>query len=188
MSHSFAISFHSGMSSSSDLRACINANVPVGVVAGLLTGLQKIMALPHYLDRGGKVFVDSGAFTAFRRNEPMNWNPVFWTYGVLIEGTDHPENLTIVAPDIIGNQDLSVALWEEQGAHQGVDRVRCQSGHPAADWRPDGTCIAGKGEGHSGNRPILRRHSLQPGRHVSRGVLGDHPPRFPRTGPRRTQR
>ncbi|ASJ88618.1 hypothetical protein [Pseudomonas aeruginosa] len=113
MSHSFAISFHSGMTSASDLRACINANVPVGVVAGLLTGLQKIMALPHYMDRGGKVFVDSGAFTAFRRNEPMNWNPVFWTYGVLIEGTDHPENLTIVAPDIIGNQDLSVALWEE---------------------------------------------------------------------------
>lgn len=71
---------------------------------------------PHYLDRGGKVFVDSGAFTAFRRNEPMNWNPVFWTYGVLIEGTDHPENLTIVAPDIIGNQDLSVALWEEHRA------------------------------------------------------------------------
>ncbi len=45
------------MSSKSDLRGAIEAGVPVGVVAGLLTTSAMVMVIPRYLDRGGKVFV-----------------------------------------------------------------------------------------------------------------------------------
>ena len=43
--------FRSGMSSKSDLRGAIEAGVPVGVVAGLLTTSAMVMVIPRYLDR-----------------------------------------------------------------------------------------------------------------------------------------
>ena len=51
------IPFRSGMSSKSDLRGAIEAGVPVGIVAGLLTTSAMVLVIPRYLDRGGKVFV-----------------------------------------------------------------------------------------------------------------------------------
>ena len=54
------------MSSRSDLRGAIDARTPVGVVAGHLTLRQKLMTVPYYLNSGGKVFVDSGAFGAYQ--------------------------------------------------------------------------------------------------------------------------
>lgn len=105
--------FHSGMTSASDLRAAIQAGVPVGVVANLLTNAQVFLALPKYLDRGGKVFVDSGAFTAFQKREAMQWDRVFFTYDALINQTDFPSNLSIVAPDVVGDQAATLGLWHE---------------------------------------------------------------------------
>jgi hypothetical protein len=107
------IAYHSGMSSASDLRACIDTGAAVGVVAGLLTNSQIFLALPSYLAAGGKVFVDSGAFTAFRKNAAMDWGRVFQTYDALTSASDGSPNLSIVAPDIVGDQAGTVLLWKE---------------------------------------------------------------------------
>ncbi|WP_262381982.1 hypothetical protein [Pseudomonas proteolytica] len=113
MQYPWKHAFHSGMSSSSDLRAAIQAGVPVGVVANLLTNAQVFLALPKYLNGGGMVFVDSGAFTAFQKREVMKWNKVFFTYDALINQTDFPCNLSIVAPDVVGDQAATLGLWHE---------------------------------------------------------------------------
>lgn len=108
--------FRSGMSSRSDLRGAIEAQVPVGVVAGLLTSGAQLMTLPQYLDAGGRVFVDSGAFHAVRSSAPMNWAKILGVYRIIAEMTDYPERLYVVAPDVIGDQAGSVALldiWHE---------------------------------------------------------------------------
>ncbi|WP_231992366.1 hypothetical protein [Metapseudomonas furukawaii] len=105
-------SFHSGMSADSDLRAAIAEGVPVGVVANLLTPTHVIRALPQYLDEGGSVFVDSGAFAAFQKGEQMDWGRVFIAYDCLVNSTERPDRLSIVAPDVIGDQAATLALWE----------------------------------------------------------------------------
>lgn len=64
--------FHSGMSSSADLRAATDLGLPVGVVATLLTTRQIFLTLPKHLDAGGKLFVDSGAFSAFQKRTIMD--------------------------------------------------------------------------------------------------------------------
>ncbi len=47
--------FHSGMSSSADLRAATDLGLPVGVVATLLTTRQMFLTLPKHLNAGGKL-------------------------------------------------------------------------------------------------------------------------------------
>ena len=106
------ISFRSGMTNISDFFGCIDANQPIGVVAGKLTTLQAVQSLPRYLDRGGKVFIDSGAFTAFRTKEPMDWPKVLGRYSIISELTDHPENLFVVSPDCVGDQHGTLALTQ----------------------------------------------------------------------------
>lgn len=110
---SWDIAFHSGMSSDADMRGCINADAPIGVVAGLLNNQKLFLSLPRYMDRGGKVFVDSGAFTAFRKKEAIDWERVLSAYRYLIGSTSKPENLSIVAPDVVGNQEATLALWHK---------------------------------------------------------------------------
>lgn len=105
--------FRSGMSSKSDLRGTLDAGVPVGVVAGLLTTAQILMALPRYLDDRGWVFMDSGAFTAERTGLPMDWSKVLRDYETLAGLTDRPERLFIVSPDKIGDQMATLGLLRE---------------------------------------------------------------------------
>jgi hypothetical protein len=107
------IAFHSGMSASSDLRAAVQANASVGVVAPLLNISQLIRVLPVYLDRGGKVFIDSGAFASFQKREPVIWDKVFFAYEAVLNMTDRPGGLSIVAPDVIGDQQATLDLWRE---------------------------------------------------------------------------
>lgn len=104
------LAFASGMSSLSDLQGAIKARVPVGVVATALTTAQTILSLPRYLDSGGHVFVDSGAFTAERTGVPPNWERVLRCYENLVGMTIHPENLHVVAPDKVGDQHETLRL------------------------------------------------------------------------------
>ncbi|MGO4801056.1 hypothetical protein ACEN2T_17400 [Pseudomonas sp. W22_MBD1_FP4] len=110
------LAYHSGMSAKSDLRAAVDIGVPVGVVATLLDVNKTILVLPRHLDRGGFAFIDSGAFTAFQKGEPVDWAKVFRVYESVIQMTDRPEGLSIVAPDVIGDQVLTIALWVEHAA------------------------------------------------------------------------
>jgi len=104
------LAFRSGMSSKSDLRGAMDAGVPVGVVAGHLTTAQIVMALPRYLDSGSKVFIDSGAFTAERTGETMDWARVLSVYESVAGLTDRPEMLYVVAPDKVGCQGETLNL------------------------------------------------------------------------------
>lgn len=108
--------FHSGMSSVSDLRGAIMAKVPVGVVATALTLTMVLRTIPNYIREGGKVFVDSGAFNAFRLGLPVDWGKVVMTYDRLTDSDEDLSGLSIVCPDVIGDQDATVALWR---AHAG---------------------------------------------------------------------
>jgi hypothetical protein len=99
------------MSRASDFSGARDAGVPVGVVAGELTGNQLIFSLPRYLDVGGKVFVDSGAFAAFLTGETIDWTDVIQRYQRIIDCTLHlPTNLYVVAPDVVGDQAATLTL------------------------------------------------------------------------------
>ena len=104
--------FHSGMSARSDLRAAVDEGIAVGVVATLLDVSKTILVLPRHLDAGGAVFIDSGAFAAFQKKEVVEWNKVFGVYESVLNMTDKPAGLSIVAPDVIGDQVATLALWE----------------------------------------------------------------------------
>ena len=105
------IAFHSGMSAKSDLRAAVDEGVAVGVVATLLDVSKAILVLPRHLDAGGFVFIDSGAFTAFQKSEPLDWNKVFAAYETVLLHTERPSGLSIVAPDVVGDQAATIELW-----------------------------------------------------------------------------
>lgn len=119
MSHRWHLAFHSGMSASSDLRAAVDVGVPIGVVATLLSLSKVFLALPRHLDSGGAVFIDSGAFAAFQKGETVIWERVFQKYDSVILMTAKPQGLSIVAPDVIGDQVGTLKLWTEH-----AERVR----------------------------------------------------------------
>ncbi|HEJ4407899.1 TPA: hypothetical protein SL557_000178 [Pseudomonas aeruginosa] len=121
----WSIAYHSGMSSQSDFRACINTGAPAGVVAGLLTTQQLFGAIPRFIREGGSLFIDSGAFTAFRKGEPMEWKRVFQVYDLVISTTDGSPNVSIVAPDVVADQQATFALWKE---HRDLIRFWIDSG------------------------------------------------------------
>jgi len=113
------LAYHSGMSAKSDLRAAVDEGVPVGVVATLLDLSKVYLTLPRHLDNGGAAFVDSGAFAAFQKGETVNWNRVFQVYESILMMTSKPEGLSIVAPDVIGDQAATLELWTEHAARVG---------------------------------------------------------------------
>jgi hypothetical protein len=104
------MAFRSGMTNKSDLRGAMDAGVPVGVVAGSLTLGQKILAIPKYLDKGGKVFVDSGAFGAYQTKSEMDWSKVLGIYESICMNCENRSNLWVVSPDKIGDQDATLEL------------------------------------------------------------------------------
>lgn len=119
MSLKWDLAFHSGMSAKSDLRAAVDEGIAVGVVATLLDISKTILVLPRHLDSGKAVFVDSGAFNAFQKNEDVDWTKVFMAYETILQMTDKPAGLSIVAPDVVGDQVATIGLWT---AH--AERIR----------------------------------------------------------------
>lgn len=116
MSFTWDLAFHSGMSAKSDLRAAVDERVPVGVVATLLDLSKTFLVLPRHLDNGGTAFVDSGAFRAFQKGETVAWERVFNVYESILMMTSRPEGLSIVAPDVIGDQAATLLLWTKHAA------------------------------------------------------------------------
>lgn len=128
------IRFRSGAQSPAILRGLVWARQAVGVDIALTSG-PVLEQLADYANDGGKVFVDSGAFTAFRKfmrapyrfvkGVPVAIGPVadfprvFAKYARLVELV-RPEcrgNVHMVAPDVIGHQDLSIDVlkrWAPQ--------------------------------------------------------------------------
>lgn len=98
------------MTSFSDFRAIAQLGMPVGVVATLLTLAQQHLAIPRHLDQG-MAFVDSGAFTAFQKKQEMDWSKVIRAYETIATNTIQPANLSVVAPDVVGDQVETRRLW-----------------------------------------------------------------------------
>ncbi|XLY90514.1 hypothetical protein ACK8QS_22855 (plasmid) [Ectopseudomonas mendocina] len=113
MARDWDVAFHSGMSAQGDLIAAVAEGVAVGVVALNLNLIAKLRVIPQYLDNGGAVFIDSGAFSAFVKGELVDWQQVFSAYETIIDRTDRADGLSIVAPDVVGDQAATIALWEQ---------------------------------------------------------------------------
>lgn len=102
----------SGMSSTTDFAGVADASMPVGVQAQHVSSAV-VKQIADYTSRGGKVFVDSGAFPAFTKGETVDFDKVLEFYGFLADTTSYPENLAIVAPDVIGNMDETAHLQQK---------------------------------------------------------------------------
>lgn len=108
----FKHAFRSGMTSKTDLEAAIVARAPVGVVAGALTTVQKQMTLPRALRGGVPVFIDSGAFTAFTKGTPVDFDRVIGVYQTVAAHVDADQaaDLYVVSPDAVGDQIETLRL------------------------------------------------------------------------------
>lgn len=122
------MSFRSGASSPGIARGYIVSGVPFGVSMREMTpGSATWDMMVEYARRGGQVFVDTGAFTAFTKNEAMDWPKVVANYRFLIRNAEGAR-LHIVMPDVVGDQAASLRLLQE---HRGVARDVIASGHNA---------------------------------------------------------
>lgn len=120
--------YRSGVSTATDLRGFMMAKVPVGVCAVHVTANRSKVSksplsssvrslLVQYINEGAKVFVDSGAVGAFRHKVSLDFeSDVFPVYQELLAKVDRPENLLLVMPDVLGDQDASLALQERHAA------------------------------------------------------------------------
>lgn len=112
--------FASGLSRPGNAAPFIDAGAAIGAVAGELSA-PMLSRLVEYLDRGGKVFVDSGAFPLFRLRQrrgeagaALDFDAILEVYEALARRTCRPEGLFVVAPDVIGDQVATLDLLREQ--------------------------------------------------------------------------
>jgi hypothetical protein len=117
----FSAAFHSGASAYFDSLGLTMAGKDVGVVADLIR--PRVMhLLKSYLSRGGKVFVDSGAYGRFSKwkegkaETPLaDFQKMFAVYDDLVDGTPvaYRHNLHLVMPDVLAHPEWSLALLQE---------------------------------------------------------------------------
>lgn len=105
--------YGSGCSALWDFLGFALVHRPVGVTATKLgtAVMPKILA---YLDRGGRVMVDSGVFGAYRANRPLDFEKsVFPRYEQILSGTRQPSGVLLVAPDVLGDQISTLQLQRQ---------------------------------------------------------------------------
>lgn len=105
------ISFRSGASAPADFRGYVMAGHPVGVsLAEFGPGSATWDMVAGYAARGGKVFVDTGAFTSFTKGQPVDWDRTVELQQRLARDAGPRARLHFVAPDVVGDQAASLAL------------------------------------------------------------------------------
>ena len=107
----FSAIYGSGASSYWDAHGTMEAGKPVGVVAVDLPETT-FRLLRQYAEQGGKVFVDSGAFGAFKKGVPVDFDQVLAIYDALLQGLTPAarRNFAVVMPDVIGEQVATMQL------------------------------------------------------------------------------
>ena len=110
--------FRSGCSRApKDFMAGVEAGVAVGV--STIDCTEGVLAMArNYLQSGGRVFNDSGAFGAFRRGAQLTdaeFNRHLDT-SIGLAAAAQEGHLYAVAPDVVGDQDATVALLERHTA------------------------------------------------------------------------
>ena len=112
------ISFASGIDKEADARGAIAAGVAIGSTAQILAKNRGVFNLfAGALKSGTPVFVDSGAFGASRTGKSVDFNAIFSTYLSLVGSAKTRGQLTIVGPDILGDQDSSAQLVRDHANH-----------------------------------------------------------------------
>ncbi|HJV95156.1 MAG TPA: hypothetical protein VJ608_03930 [Albitalea sp.] len=102
--------FGSGASALWDFLGYAFVGMPVGVTATEL-GPKVLDKIVDYLDRGGRVFVDSGAFGAHNAHVEIDFErDVFPRYEYLVNRTARPQGMMLVMPDALGDQHATLAL------------------------------------------------------------------------------
>jgi len=107
------VSYASGLSRSpTEIRAHIAEGKPVGVSVWL--GLSETVRteLVNYANSGGKVFIDSGSYSAFKKKQQVDWAKALFRYGELVNHVDRDKrhNVSLVAPDVIGDPEANEKL------------------------------------------------------------------------------
>lgn len=112
-----ALAFHSGMSRARDFRAAADAGVAIGVVAGELASCTIFLGVPRFLEKGGSVFVDSGAFAEFKTGVAPDFDAVLRVYEMLASHVELQAagigQLYVVSPDKVGDQLETLARLEQ---------------------------------------------------------------------------
>lgn len=102
------VAFRSGMSRTKDFWGAAAAGVPIGVVASELSLAARITGLPRFLQRGGFLFIDSGAFSEIKTGVAPDFDRVLSVYEDLVEDAAFagytPDRLYVVSPDKVGDQ------------------------------------------------------------------------------------
>jgi hypothetical protein len=109
--------FRSGMSRRNDFEGAVSAGAPVGVVAGELGLMQVMFGIPKAVLKGVPVFVDSGAFTAFRKGGEPDFPAIMRDYRAMLDSVHDldgdPSGLFLVSPDAVGDQNKTLALLRQ---------------------------------------------------------------------------
>lgn len=100
--------YRSGMSARADFTGYAQAGVPVGV------DIQRVSRpvadlIVAYNGTGGRVFVDSGAFGAYRRGGRVAFAEVLARYEALLGRAANKGALALVMPDLVGDQQGTLA-------------------------------------------------------------------------------
>lgn len=106
--------FRSGIARSpADFQGFVDARVPVGITATGLSPKIEDMAVA-YVREGGKVFIDSGAFNAFTKGTPVDFDAILQVYQRIAARmpTQTRRNLFVVAPDIVGDAAATTNLQQ----------------------------------------------------------------------------
>lgn len=101
--------FASGLSRPGNARPFLWAGAPVGAVAGELSP-RMIAELAQYAEAGGRVFVDSGAFSTCSRGLAVDSPAILATYRELGRACSCAERIEVVAPDVVGDQAATLEL------------------------------------------------------------------------------
>ena len=114
------LAFRSGAQAPAIMAGYIGTGVPIGIDVQAASEASREKAAT-YARQGGMVFVDSGAFGAFRKGKVLDFEKLLDRYDAMVEGLGaHPAGeLHLVAPDVVGDQAATLALLERH-----KDRLR----------------------------------------------------------------
>ncbi len=148
----FSAVFASGASCYWDARGTIEAGKSVGVVAGDMPP-STIQLVRTYASSGGKVFVDSGAFSAFKKGETVDFEAVFSVYDQLLNGLPLSalQSMHLVMPDVVGDQAATTALLGRYRKEASFGKAAEQSGCSGAGCLASGkSCTCNTLDGFPG--------------------------------------
>jgi len=109
--------YRSGASSIADLKGLMRAEVPVCV--NMLDTSANVRELLCEYSNQNEVLLDSGAFRLFQKNirtgqsNTLDFDLVFKYYQQIICNSQNPNNITFVAPDVVGDQSASISLLQQ---------------------------------------------------------------------------